>query len=459
MVLALFAGCNKSEDGKETTPGTTTPQSQPATTSEPATTTEETFDFKGYEFTISTGAAFPRRNEDGSFVSAKDEEWYEKYLDLEEKYNIKIVRVDVPGDALEVLTSYGMSGDKAADLFFCRQTAYWPAGKAGYVLPVSEGKLAELGLNCFDETRWFQPAVLNTALLGKYWGLQVASKYIAVPSGYFITFNKELVAEAGYDNLYDMVRNKTWRYDVYMDIARKTTKDTDGDGVPDIWGTGATAWGNEILTNNVDYVGPDASGRWVFQANSKEGLEALEFLYEMNFGSKTRWDESSKVCRQGFADGKVAFNFATMSDIDGPTKVIYNSNHDYGIVPMPLGPSGTDYVAGHANNDCYVIQASNKDLDKVVKILNDWALIVNDTESYLEMLDDGRCRTPEDKEMMIEYIIPKFGLCKRKVNPTIDDLLADEFIGSFSYGGYTPAQAIEAFADRIQQALDDFFGQ
>jgi hypothetical protein len=86
MLLVLFAGCGNTSDDKQTTPSTTSSESQPATT-EPETTTEESFDFDGYEFTITNGGAFPRKGEDGKFASATDEEWNELYLELENKYN------------------------------------------------------------------------------------------------------------------------------------------------------------------------------------------------------------------------------------------------------------------------------------------------------------------------------------------------------------------------------------
>ena len=169
--------------------------------------------------------------------------------------------------------------------------------------------------------------------------------------------------------------------------------------------------------------------------------------------------DSSSVCRQAFVDDKITFNWAAMNHIDGPTQVIYNSSHDYGIVPAPLGPDGTEYVAMHNDNDCLIIQSAITDLDALVGILNEWALIVNDTESYLDVLDDGRCRTEEDKEMMINYILPNFKLNYAKMNADIWDAVDEGIISGVSYNGMTPAAAIEAFEPVINAALDAFFGQ
>ena len=116
------------------------------------------------------------------------------------------------------------------------------------------------------------------------------------------------------------------------------------------------------------------------------------------------------------------------------------------------------------NNNAFAIQAANQDLDKVVAIMNEWALIVNDTESYLELLDDGRCRTEEDKEMMVDYIIPNYALNMAKMNEEIWSLVDDDgnnggIISEVSYNGKTPQAAIEAYEARVNAALDAFFDQ
>ena len=233
--------------------------------------------------------------------------------------------------------------------------------------------------------------------------------------------------------------------------------------MPDIWGTGATAWGNEAISNGVQFVG-EVNGKWQMTIDSDAGIRALQFLYDMNYGDGTRLDESSGKCREAFANGTIAFNWSTMGHIDGPTSSIFGANHDYGIIPMPMGPDATEYYSMTDNNNAFVIQAAHKDLDKAVAILNEWALIVNDTESYLDILDDGRCRTEEDKQMMVEYIFPAFTLNMGKMNDDVWSIVDENddgrgIISDVSYGGHTPKQAVEDCRDALNAALNDFFDQ
>ncbi len=472
MIVTAFAACGN--DGNEPDSTTTAPQSGDGTSGPDDTTPDDTtpdattpgtdLDLEGYNFTIvGNGDVFPEENEDGGYKSQTEQQLADELMELEERLGITIEAVEFSNNVLEQVTSAAMGGIKIGDLLWLHQQEYWPAAKANALLPLDGKELTDAGLNYQDETRWYQPAVEWTRLFDHPWGLVVASEYVAVPTGYFITFNKELCATAGYDNMYDLVRNGEWTWDVYRDIARKTTKDTDGDGVNDIWGTGATAWGNEAVTNGVQFIG-EVDGKWQMTIDSEAGIEALQFLLDLNYSDGTRWDASSGECREGFANGMVTFNWANMGHINGPTEAVFNAEHDYGIIPMPKGPNATEYASMTDNNKAFVIQAANKDLDKVVPIMNEWALIVNDTESYLDILNDGRCRTEDDMEMMVDYIIPNYTLNMGKMTQDIwyvvDYNQVDSgIIATISYLGWTPQQAIEAHRDKLNAALDAFFDQ
>ncbi len=462
MLATCLIGCDGSGDPANTTNPATTPVETTGSdvapsTSDPANTTEPAPTYGGYELTIAASDSdlFPKYTETGEFASAKDEAWGDELAELEERLDVTISHQQFD-DEIEALMSAGMSGDKIADVLYLNQKTYWPARTV--LLPVDGDELKAAGLDCYDEERWFQPAVEWSKLEGKAWGLNVASEYVLETCGFFVCFNKDLTASAGYDaeTLYQLVRDKKWTWDLYLEIAHKTTKDTDGDGVNDIWGTGATGWGSEIISNDMQYIG-EVDGKWQLTIGSDEGITALQHLYDFNYGHGTRWDEGSGVCRQGFADGMITFNFADNGHIK-PGSPIYASEHDYGILPMPLNFEGGSYASGTDNNPCLVFQNANKDLDKVVPILNEWALIVNDTENWKDIFTDGRCRTDADLEMMTEYIIPNFVLNVAKMSDDIWDLVDEGIISGVSYNGLTPQQAIEQYEDKINAALDAFFG-
>ncbi len=464
MAMALFAACSNNGEPKNTQPTSNADTTPGATTPGESETSTPAVDVSGYTFSImGTDDVFPKMNEDGTYANALAEELADKLAELEDRLNITIEKREFSGDKLETVTTAALSGDVLADLLWMRHKEFWPAAKQNALLPLDDDRLVSVGLDSTDPSRWYQPAINWTELFGHTWGLRVASKYVRMPSGYFITFNKELCAAAGYPDMYSLVRNNEWNWDVYREIARKATIDSDADGIPDYWGTGATAWGNEAISNGVQFIG-EVDGKWQMTIDSDAGIRALQFLYDMNYGDGTRLDAGSGACREAFANGTVAFSWCTMGHINGVGETIFNSNHDYGIIPMPMGPDATQYYSMTNDLDAFVIQSAHKNLDKAVSIMNEWALIVNDEESYLEVLDDGRCRTEEDRAMMVEYILPNFAVNMAKM---CDDVWAivDEnddgrgIISDVSYGGYTPQQAIEAWKAPLNAALNDFFDQ
>ncbi|MDD6263255.1 MAG: ABC transporter substrate-binding protein [Clostridiales bacterium] len=458
LALGIFAACGNT-DPEDTTSGdnttgeaTTTADTGDVTTDNPAKT------YDGYQFTINSDKFFPRYTETGEFQSETDANLADELLALEEALDVEFVLSKIESDdLLATLTTATMGGQMLTDVIYAHQEVFMPAAKAGYLYAVDGSELTAAGLDYADSTRWYQPTVTEVNVFGHYWGLDVASEYVSARTGYFVSFNHELVKSAGVDNLYQLVRDKQWNWETYLDIAKKVTKDTDGDGNFDYFGTGATAWGNEAVCNGVNYIQPDETGKWVVSIDTPAGVDALQFLYDMNYGTNTRCDEGSGTCRQMFADGFIAFNWCNMGHIQSTNEIIRNSNHPYGIVPMPLGPAATEYVSSHDDLQLLIIQTSNKELDRTVDILNQWALVMNDTEAYLDVLDDGRCNTEEDKEMMVTYIIPNFYLTMMEITEDIHDCIDSGFISGVSYYQMTPAQVIETYSSQLQGHLDAFF--
>ena len=110
------------------------------------------------------------------------------------------------------------------------------------------------------------------------------------------------------------------------------------------------------------------------------------------------------------------------------------------------------------------MQNANTNIKETVAILNEWALIANHTENYLDMLHDGRLRNEEDYEMMTQYIIPKLYMNNMAICEEVDMRVDDNgegggLINDVSYNGMTPQQAIETNKALIQAALDEFFKQ
>ena len=86
--------------------------------------------------------------------------------------------------------------------------------------------------------------------------------------------NRTMLQEAGFDD--EEINRNGWTFEQFREACRKITRDTDGDGTPDVWGFGAAlihlkhlflyefgpgVWGREVAERTL--LGFDEStGRW-----------------------------------------------------------------------------------------------------------------------------------------------------------------------------------------------------
>jgi multiple sugar transport system substrate-binding protein len=127
--------------------------------------------------------------------------------------------------------------------------------------------------------------------------------------GFIFAYNESMLEEAG-------VAVPT-SYDEFIEAARTLTKDTDGDGIIDQFGTSHhTVSGNQYLTEMLNYV-VDAGAYWtdengVAAMNTPEMIEALSHWKTILTENLTPLDLSSGDTRQLFNEGRVAMK------VDGP---------------------------------------------------------------------------------------------------------------------------------------------
>ncbi len=198
----------------------------------------------------------------------------------------------------------------------------------------------------------------------------MATGYSEPREGVF--FNKRLLTEAGIDpeSIYDMQADGTWTWDKFEEVMSKVQRDTDNDGVIDVWGM-TTNEGQmtpqAIFSNGSDIVGKDASGKYTYDLEEPATLEALEWCvkvytdYDMPDPEGAEWD----YYKEAFVNGMAAF--MPEQEYAGNSGAFLNDMADeVGFVMFPKGPSASDYNNvwidnPHAIPGCY-------DADKAWKL-------------------------------------------------------------------------------------------
>ncbi len=169
-------------------------------------------------------------------------------------------------------------------------------------------------------------------------------------NGLFI--NKDLLKEAGVDinEIYDAQKNGTWDWNMFTSVMDKVQKDTDGDGVNDIWGFTGNTGGHTrdfVLSNGGALVGKE-SGVYTNGLNDPKTVEGMEFSKRLlkdyymprpidhATGDIVPWD----FYKTEFVNGTVAFCYEGAYAARG-TYYFEDADFDIGFVMIPKGPSGS----------------------------------------------------------------------------------------------------------------------
>jgi len=226
------------------------------------------------------------------------------------KYNFKMQSKTVAGwgEMTDTCVNSITAGEPVAQLF---DLDYRFVAK-----PMANGlfyDLATLDELDFEEDKW-NVAVKNLMTKGdSIYGMRAGK---SEPRGGLI-WNKRLFEEAGLDPdlPYDLQASGDWTWSKFKELCEKLTRDTNNDGVTDIYATvsqGAATMGHLVASTGADYFGIDENGMIYNNMGSKEVLDALNFCvelynagYEMPTPEGANWDWFYAA----FQEGKACMTF------------------------------------------------------------------------------------------------------------------------------------------------------
>ncbi|MFT4156756.1 MAG: sugar ABC transporter substrate-binding protein [Microbacterium sp.] len=149
-------------------------------------------------------------------------------------------------------------------------------------------------------------------------------------------YNKTMFEAAGVP-LPDKDKPYTW--DEFIDVAKQLTKDTNGDGTLDQWGTGLNVvWNLQsfVWSNGGDWVNED---RTEVTVNSPEFVEALQFFADMGpkYGvTPSVSDAQTLDTYQRWMQGQIGFFPVGPWDVPTYEKLDF----EWDLIPYPVGATG-----------------------------------------------------------------------------------------------------------------------
>ena len=177
--------------------------------------------------------------------------------------------------------------------------------------------------------------------------------------GGVLVYNTDLFDQTGM-----VYPDPTWTWEDVRIAARRLTQDTDGDGVPDVWGFHVQELGNVpfdpvVRAHGGSILTPDRKAAAI---NSPAAAQVLELFYGMvNEDRSTGFRQGANL----FALGRVAMEVVgswTIRNVD-------NQGTNYGVTTVPAGPAGRSAYGG--SNVWAVIKRPGQDMEAVWTIVKE----------------------------------------------------------------------------------------
>ena len=300
---------------------------------------------------------------------------------MEETYNCKLVQI-AKGDwasNVEELVNFVNAG-QASELCL-------------YILPPDfvGSPMANDYFAAWDETyidlsdeKWNAGDVDFMTINGTVYGVYAG----AAEPRQCLYFNKSVLENAGIDwnTIYDMQADGTWTWDAFENLLAQIQKDTDNDGITDIYGmTGNNSdfYIMGVFSNNGSFFDFDENGdltATVGEANALEGLNWTKRIWEtyaMPQPDGSNWDyfkDAFKAGNTGFYMYQTYGGFNNNAELSDTT-------FEWGCVAFPKGPAeGSEYCTVISDN--MTVIPNVYDADTVAKLCFIYDLWVTPTPGY-----------------------------------------------------------------------------
>ena len=442
------AGTNKPNTTKGNTTKASTPTQKPGPVSN-----DKIVDLSGYTFVIGSG-----------FFSDVEDPMVAEMLDvIEETFKCK-VKINFFWPSLENMQKKTASGDKVGDFVDMPADLMLQSAMAGYIRPLNEIE----GINVND-ARWIKGATKLSTMDNNTWG--VSCWY---PPGVrsCVFYNRDLVNE----DMTKLVKDGKWTFDKFRELCKAATKDTNGDGVYDTFGFGFADPDYAVL-NFVEANGGGLAkvqnGKVVEAFSDSKTIYALDFYNQLINEDKVANVSENLRKKDGgasdvdmdslFINGKMAF-YVTES-WKGVTIRQKADKLDYGILPLPKGPSASDYVSPAENySPLFCITSTNKDLDKSVPVLNylgkHFAESFADNSWMDDVAKDYFQSGDDDSLEMYQYILDRSMIDPGYIVTNLRTNFYNEIVRKSLYQrDGTPAQAVKAQTGKYQKDIDAVFNK
>ncbi len=287
---------------------------------------------------------------------------YERDLATEERLGVDLVYTTgsddwqtYPGEVQKLVAS----GDCPYEMIFMESSQCFRLSLDGYFREVSDLQYIDI------EQPWWYKDFMDHASIStdKRYMLTGAFSVSTLEGGSCTVFNKTIYNNyfENYNELYDLVEEHKWTYDVFLSLCRDVYKDVNGDGTADagdlygIFNRGGETINYASMSTGLSYLKRDENGLPVLDLYNEDSARWVEKLCELLYENNISYKNTDINGIEHFAGGNALFFLGWLSEYTSDT--VRNMNDPYGVLPMPVLDEGMDYVsaAGTVNGQSAVI--------------------------------------------------------------------------------------------------------
>ena len=253
-----------------------------------------------------------------------------------EDTGVKVEVIVTDADQYATKLQAAVAGNNVPDVFYIEQANLQSYVASGVLMDITD-QVDELGV---DLDNIWQYGVDSYRFDGELQGTPDGRLY-GLPKDvgpFAFGYNRTMLEAAGIP-LPDPDVPLTWEQ--YVDICKKLTVDTDGDGAVDQWGTGPNVtWNLQSLvwSNGADFVNEDRTQVTVDTPEFAEALQEFADLTTVDGVTPSAGDAATLDTYQRWMAGEIGFFPVGPWDVS-----VYNElDFDYDLIPWPtLGEDGT----------------------------------------------------------------------------------------------------------------------
>lgn len=451
--LMLAVGCGKQ-------PGTSTPGTNSGSSDNGKTVLSalkkpiDNLDLGGKTVQVSVWGEPPAENAGNAYMDRR----YALERRTEKKLNVNIEWVATSIDSfVQDVTLAFTSKKKYADLIFAPSSHALKLCQLGAVLPLDD---------YIDYSSKYYAITRNNLLYvdGKHYSY-MPDEYSPNDVGYFITYNTDMLSDAGSEDPMELYKAGKWDWDAFAKIVQQTTK-IGSDGKATQWGIGGSNLLDALcISDGFTLIGMDTTAhKFTCGLYDDRGLNVLNFL------KKLTYDLKGCDGNYGGHNSKITFGDTKLAMLICPS--YYPSDYiqkgmPVASVPLPKGPDTDRYANGQDLQEWWMVSAiSELTTEQLVQV----ALEMNandpadpDTyysedgykENFITRTYDGCVfATEEEAEFYFDFLLDDN--VDKMLNITDTDIKQVLVSKVFSavQGGEEPRSVIERVKPVIEDALE-----